>query len=122
MIHIKQEPQDCFTNDPKEIVTAEPNGELRPNSKSVTKRKGSHLCKTCVQFEYFMYNWKNSLTDAIADPRNSSSERSRITGLRSIKTEPFDLDNSSSVCNSKSKSNGVSKSKVVGKGRTRGLV
>ena len=63
---------------------------------------------------------KNSLTDAIADHRNSSSESSRITGLRSIKTEPF--DNSSSVCNSKSKSNGVSKSKVVGKGRTRGLV
>jgi len=94
LIHIKQEPQDCFTNDPKEIVTAEPNGELRPNSKSVTKRK-----------------------DAIADHRNSSSESSRITGLRSIKTEPF--DNSSSVCNSKSKSNGVSKSKVVGKGRTR---
>ena len=76
----------------------------------------------CAIWIFYVQLKKKSLTDAIADHRNSTSESSRITGLRSIKTEPFDLDNSSSVCNSKSKPNGVSKSKVVGKGRTRGLV
>ena len=71
------------------------------------------------------HSTNNFLSDATTAHWNSNSKSSRIVGLRSIKTEPFDARNSSSVCNSKSNMSGISKTKeteTVGKGETRGLI
>ena len=73
---------------------------------------------------YTYHSTNNFLSDATTAHWNSNSKSSRIVGLRSIKTEPFDARNSSSVCNSKSNLSGDSKIKeveTVGKGKMQGF-